>query len=49
MCLQRNWSMCLIANANNEGCRMSAMQVRNANDFQKFHCCAFATKKSRKT
>ncbi len=29
MCLQRNQSMCLIAHANNEGCRMSAMQPRS--------------------
>src|SRR4051794_12270365 len=48
VCLQRNSSMCLIAEANNAGGRMSAMH-ESASTSQKFHCCAFATRKSRKT
>src|SRR3954454_2502982 len=40
VCLQRNRSMCLIAEANNAGGRMSAMH-ESASTCQKFHCCAF--------
>src|SRR3954468_22943051 len=48
VCLQRSGSMCLIAQGNNASGRMSAMH-ESASDCQKFHCCAFATRKSRKT
>src|ERR1051325_1115119 len=47
VCLQRNRSMCLIVQANNADGRMSAMH-ESTSACQKFHCCAFATRKWRK-